>query len=417
MKSASTNGDGGENKLQPREIARNCGQLLGRLDALLPCFYIAHYGAFGREMRARRTEDGRGLFAVGARNDGDRPSVTPHVGLILPLQSCRDERVRAALQGIPALIDDRRSTTMSERRCAVQAKLDEAFSGDLAIAEKESLDGFFALQPGPGLFHRLEALFDYVTEVIDNPAGLVRVIGSARFHWRSYGELMEWYHGLRGSDRFGAWSALTPFFVCGNTASLPSYSTERWARTGLCRPAEEPSRWFMIRPGLSDAKITVRLEMKEYGWAQLHLRLDATEATIHLSSVFDPFPELVAWGREIAEGDLPIEMEIDEEGQESVLTALRTDDAERVLLRVTRKYENEIMVEGVVARATLAATLKAELVRFFATEFDPQHWDAGSEDEHEDGYVQLRERVLNDKWGRLRKRKIKHVKPIADARY
>ena len=32
-------------QLPSREIVRNCGQLLGRLDYLLPCLYIAQYGA------------------------------------------------------------------------------------------------------------------------------------------------------------------------------------------------------------------------------------------------------------------------------------------------------------------------------------------------------------------------------------
>lgn len=384
--------------LRSREIARNCGQLLGRLDDLLPCLYIAQYGASGRDLRERETEAAPGLFAVGARTGGDRPGVAPRVGLILPLRLCRDEKARAALQEIPALIDGQQ-TSMSDRRRAVQAKLDEAFGGDLMIADKESLDGFFALRPGPGLFRRLHESFDYVTGVLDNPAGMVRVTSAAHFHWRAYGELMEWYHGLRGSDRFGAWSALTPFFVSGNTGALHSYSTERWARAGLHRPTEEPSRWFVTRPGLPDAQISIRLEMEEYGWAKLHLMLDTATATIHLSEVFDPFGEMIAWGREIDEGDLPIQMEIDEEGQEAVLTVLRTESPARVLLRVTRKYSDEVLLEGIVARVALAAALKSELRRFFTTEFDPRHWDLRGDDfEGEGDYVQVKDRVLNHAW-------------------
>lgn len=209
---------------------------------------------------------------------------------------------------------------------------------------------------------------------------------------------MEWYHGLHGSDRFGAWSALTPFFVCGNTGALHSYNTKRWARAGLSRPAEEPAKWFVLRPGLLDAQLGVRFEMEEYGWAKLHLSLDDATATIHLSDVFDPFPELLAWGREIGEGDLPVETEIDEEGQEAVLTVLRTDDPQRVLLRVTRKYENTTLLEGIVSRSTLAAGLKTELIRFFTTEFDPQHWDMGRDPEPDDDYIQVKDAMLNDPW-------------------
>jgi hypothetical protein len=383
---------------QARDIKRNCGQLLGQLDELLPCLYIAQYGASGRDLRERETQTAPGLFAVGARTGGDRPGVVPRVGLLLPLRLCRDEKARAALGAIPTLIENPQ-TTMSDRRHAVQVTLDKAFGGDLMVADKESLDGFFALRPGPGLFRRLHESFDYVTEVLDNPAGIVRITGSSRFHWRAYGELMEWYHGLRVSDRFGAWSALTPFFVSGNTGALSSYSTERWARAGLHRPAEDPSKWFVIRPGLPDAQIDIRLEMEEYGWAKLHLTLDDTKATIDLSEVFDPFPELVAWGREIDEGDLPIQMEIDEEGTEAVLTVLRTDDPQRVLLRVTHTYKNAMRLEGVVSRAALAAALKKELMRFFTKEFDPQHWDLrGDPDDLKDDHVHVKDAVLNHPW-------------------
>ncbi|MFO1262689.1 MAG: hypothetical protein U1E84_05005 [Rhodoferax sp.] len=385
-------------QLQAREIKRNCGQLLGRLDDLLPCLYIAQYGAPGRAMRERLADDGAGLFAVGARSGGDRPGIAPRDGLLLPLTLCRDENARAALLEIAKLIDGTTNATMSDRRRAVQAKLDQAFEGDLQIADKESLDGFFALTPGAGLFQRLNESFDYVTEVMDNAASVVRVAATERFHWRSFGELMEWYHRLRGADRFGAWSALTPFFVCGNTGVLHSYSTERWARAGLSRPSEEPAKWFVLRPGLPDAQLGVRLEMGEYGWAKLHLWLDDATALIHLSDVFDPFYELVAWGREIAEGDLPIEMEIDEEGQEAVLTVLRTDDPQRVLLRISRKYENAILLEGIVSRAALAAALKTELIRFFTAEFDPQHWDVGRDPEPEDDYIQVKDAMLNHPW-------------------
>ncbi len=109
----------------------------------------------------------------------------------------------------------------------------------------------------------------------------------------------------------------------------------------------------MIRPGLPNANLGVRLEMEEYGWAKLHLTLDAATVSICLSEVFDPFPEMVAWGREIDEGDLPIQMEIDEEGHIAVLTVLRTENPSRVLLRVTSSDENKILLEGVVDRATL----------------------------------------------------------------
>lgn len=403
MKLGWSKSDNQEVQLQDREIFRNTGQLLGRLDDMLPFIYIAQYGASNRDLRERMTEEAAGLFAVGKQTGGDRPGIAPRAGLILPIAMCRDDKARTALLEIPALIDVTKNSSVSDRRRAVQAKLDVAFGGGVMIEEREGLDGFFALRPSPGLFKRLHESFDYITSVMDNPAGAVHVTETRSFDWRSYGELMEWYHELRGSDRFGGWSALTPFYVCGDTGALHSYSTDRWARRGLVKPAEEPSKWFVIRPGLPNANLGVRLEMEEYGWAKLHLSLDGSTVSIHLSDVFDPFPELVAWGREIDEGDLPIEMEIDEEGRIAVLTVLRTENPSRVLLRITRNYENEILLEGVVDRAALASALKSELRRFFTTEFDPQHWDMGRGEDPEEGYVETRDQVLGHAWLSLAK--------------
>ncbi len=47
---------------QAREIVRNCGQVLGRLDDVLPFLYVAQFGASGRAMRERTTEAAAGLI-------------------------------------------------------------------------------------------------------------------------------------------------------------------------------------------------------------------------------------------------------------------------------------------------------------------------------------------------------------------
>jgi|GEM_PF-3624920 len=54
-------------RTRPREITRNCGPLLGRLDELLPRLYVAQYGASLRDLREWVTQTAPGLFAVGER--------------------------------------------------------------------------------------------------------------------------------------------------------------------------------------------------------------------------------------------------------------------------------------------------------------------------------------------------------------
>jgi len=70
---------------QDYDISHNDGQLLGRLDEILPFIYIAQYGASNRDMREQMTEEAAGTFAVGKQTGDNRPSVAPRVGLILPI--------------------------------------------------------------------------------------------------------------------------------------------------------------------------------------------------------------------------------------------------------------------------------------------------------------------------------------------
>ena len=110
-----------------REIRRNCGQLLGGLDELLPCFYLAGVMSEGGTS-GQKTDAEQGLFAVGGNVDcsGD----VPHLGLLLPVNLCRDERIRAAFLKIPPLVVEAANASYEDQRRLVENCLAEAFGGD-----------------------------------------------------------------------------------------------------------------------------------------------------------------------------------------------------------------------------------------------------------------------------------------------
>ncbi len=53
MKLGWSKNDKPEGHLQDREISRNVGQFLGRLDEILPFIYIAQYGASNRDLKLK----------------------------------------------------------------------------------------------------------------------------------------------------------------------------------------------------------------------------------------------------------------------------------------------------------------------------------------------------------------------------
>ncbi|MBF0582675.1 MAG: hypothetical protein HQL80_00425 [Magnetococcales bacterium] len=179
----------------------------------------------------------------------------------------------------------------------------------------------------------------------------------------------------------------------------------------------------MTQPNLTDAHVNLKLVMQQHRWANLDVTIGTSTIKIWLSQDCDPFLGLVEWGQCIEDGNLPIHLEIDEEGTVKLLTVLHTEDPACVLLRIAdpdpdpdpdsdpdpdpdpdpdsdpgpHPDSNGIFLEGIVSRLTLATLLKEELRRFFTLEFDPDHWEK-YEKEFNPSYVSIRDRVLGHSW-------------------
>ena len=156
-------------------------------------------------------------------------------------------------------------------------------------------------------------------------------------------------------------------------------------------PSLNLAEYFNIRPDVQNRKVMAKLVMGEYGWADLFLALDDDMVKIDLSYVYPAFDMMLEWVKRIDRGDIPVQFDIDEEGDEKRLSAFSTDDPTRLFLRVVDVYnEEQVFVEGTVSRAELVHAFRDELLRFFSSEFVPDEWDDSGDD--------LKERMLTDSW-------------------
>ena len=381
------------------ENALRChrGQLLGNKEALLlPCFYLARRSASRRELERRKSKSKSGFFSLG--NCVGRCAAA-QIGLVFPLALCKDEKIRAALVDISAIVQDNTST-MEQKRHDVQHALDAVFGGNIQLAAREEMDGFFALEQSPALYHCLRERFSYVAEVFDNPASVANITATSRFDWDSFAAFEE-QHCIHGSHHRGTF---VPFFVVEPSRALSLYP---WTRANIGQPrGDVPAN--AAAPVIPDTHVKVRLEMGEAGWAYLHLSLGDANGKVWFSEVWEPFDDFIAWCREIDEGEVPVQFKVDEEGTIAVLTALETNEPAWVLLRVTRKddWEDEekedekVLLEGIISRASLAAALKNELRRFFTEDLNPQEWDVPfyNPEDYDGGYVHLHERIQGNWW-------------------
>lgn len=128
------------------------------------------------------------------------------------------------------------------------------------------------------------------------------------------------------------------------------------------------------------------------GWIDLDLFADELKISIACSSVFDPFPNLLAWVEAIVCGVERCSFLIEEEGPEKIFWAKRFY-GEIYQLKLLKSYgPNKEILNVYVHRAQLIEALYGSIVRFY-------HSDAYNRGEHEllmieEKFMQITRRVL-----------------------
>lgn len=141
-------------------------------------------------------------------------------------------------------------------------------------------------------------------------------------------------------------------------------------------------------------KLGIHFVMFQHGWAQLQFHLNEEKYLIDLSDVFDPFEDLMSWLADISSNRLPTQIKINEEGFISLLHIDKYDD-KQIQFSIQNAENNEIFMKIICCQATFAQQFRAEFIRFFQEDFDPNHWGNRSFDSDEDNvYYDLKNIVL-----------------------
>ncbi len=387
----------------PRLIARRTGgQILGRISAWLPCLLIGIRGSNWANVRGRRSRHVPGIFCVGARVSSPAGQVTLYEGFLLPVSLCTNPQTRETLCKVADVLTS--PASLRRRRAEVNRLLAETFGPDLVQRPDSLTDSFVVFEWSAGLLDRLCAEFRYVTEIDDDSAGEARIISSQPFAWHRKADLVETLASRApATNPVKVWRVPDIYLVTSEISSLRHLLDQRYSHARLLRPNLSLARWFQVRPGT--VPVRVAFVMEEWGWARLEISLDdAPFATVDLSNCYCPFDDLISWTREVAEGDLPRGVAIDEEGSDAYLVAYPTDDPERLLFRVTRNTRNEsVLAEGVVKRTDLARGFLDALIRFFQHDFAPEHWYFGDDDlPHDVTDREAARQAFIDQLGRIR---------------
>lgn len=344
------------------------GELRGRLDSLVPCLLLARFG--GRSGRWRDGDGRAGLFEI-RESASDGGSGRIHEGVLLPLELCRDRDLRQKLLAFTALLQEpiageRRD--VAGRRRALQAWLDREGLGALRLVDREPIERWACLTLSDEVFSDILRHLDYVTAVEDSKGRLTRILEHAPFAWSSRGALIDW---SVDEDRD---TPIHPFrlYLATDVGSLsePSWKNDgRWS----FRPASYWSAFALPDEAARAAGVSVRLTQRGYGWIDLDIRFGERTERVLLSDVFDPLPALLDWLQAVSDGDLPIGVEVDEEGTVAGLVAHAFGE-DRLLVAVLDRLDETERAAAMVERDGFVAALREEFRRFLNSEFRVGDW-------------------------------------------
>ncbi|TLM67393.1 MAG: hypothetical protein FDZ69_04675 [Deltaproteobacteria bacterium] len=373
---------------------RQYGDIAGDLKELQPFIYIFRRGGMGADARGPHAEGKKGIFVV---NESYGNGCFIKHGILLPLSTCKDERIRAALLMLgKTLSHDPLCDGAEARRRQAQMILDATFGGNIKVAAHADMGGNVEFDRSRAFFEMLAENFSYVEEVDDDPEGIAVPTKLQPFPCKSYGEYLEWYYERMDARSWG-WDHCTPCLVFEGTSSLGNW---HFTRDGLERPHFGLDRLFQINPTVEDEPATVRLEMENrWDWIYLHLGVGSQTLDAVLSNSFPPVELLIEWLKSIGRGDLPVRFQIEEEGPEKKFEAYATDDPDRILLRILNAYCDEqegVFIEAIVNRRQFVDAFRIAMREFFRTEFNPEAWYCVTCGEYERPH--LGDQILADPW-------------------
>jgi hypothetical protein len=130
-------------------------------------------------------------------------------------------------------------------------------------------------------------------------------------------------------------------------------------------------------------KVTFSFSYPEAGWIQFAILCNVyvQNVVIALSNAFNPFPEFIRWLNAIAEGHLPGEFIVDEEGVGKILRATPVNEEEFIfevlewLWVEKEKEERPIYLYVQVHRKQFLSEFLKRWDDFLENQYDPAEWE------------------------------------------
>lgn len=293
-------------------------------------------------------------------------------GMVFPLALALPTGAGSALMALAEQLNPFPSpgSSTEEERARLRAALAASGLG-LQLCDAGLTGGQMTLELDAALFAALGQGTRYITRLTDEPARPPSEIETAPFVWRSLGAFMEWLHT---GEKHG-WVLPTVYLCRNGVRGISTMSVLDRPHSRLARPEFRLQELLQPRPDRVPGPVSITVNADRHGWAFMTIVAGGTTARVTLSNVFFPLHDLMEWAARLAAGDLPLEVEVDEEGTVAVLTAHPIAEPDVVLFTIHDRYGTELRLQALVRRMALAEALRDMMITSLYDEGQAQGWE------------------------------------------
>lgn len=337
-----------------------------------------------------RTNDMDGRFAYTFVQNGGYYKT----GCMMPVSSIENDSLRQKLLDAISYLKTLSLKNYARSRKKFQSYLDNHGLGMIQIDSASNLPGWISLTMSPAFFEGILPHLKYVTalEVDDN--GIAHINEVNPVVWKNPADIAMW---LFGWDFIGnhTCASFELFLILDDIIYSDAHPYHR-RNYELNYLGSNLSEFFMLQNSIHLSTLQVWISETEHGWADMQLTIDGNIYPIICSNAFDPLEALLGIARCADLGDLPVSLNIDEEGTDKRIEIYQTDKDDKVyfVLLNPNKSKDPLIVQAIFDKSHFVETFKTAFRDFFENRYDASQWEWWDNDEP----PTMKDRVLNDPW-------------------
>jgi len=347
---------------------RNCGIIEGNFSRLVPFFYILQPGRF--EPNIQTVHDRlNGIFGVHNRN---KYEASYYSGMILPLATCRNRKIKAAVAELKKQVFSREiKTDKAKLGQKAQLIISEAFGNNVMDECRSRFPKSIGFETNSEMFKMLSDNFEYLDEIQDCSGGAAVPTKYKPLGVETYGNFMEQYNAKTENHH---WNHFRIDLVFQATGDIDGCYELHFVNDSISRPKNNLLKNFVISSNaVNCSPLCISLEQNKQS-ILIHMALGSNRLSTSFWNEINRLEPLIAWLKCIDHDDMPVSVDAGNicYRPHIKMTAYPTNEKGRILVHMSGSDGEQF--NEIVSKGEFLTSFKAAISKFFLNGFDAKAW-------------------------------------------